>query len=342
MSAYETSTASLRAKPRHWLVTGVAGFIGSNLLETLLQLDQQVTGLDNFATGHRANLDQVRAAVTPERWARFRFLEGNVASPEVCADAIRGVELVLHQAALGSVPRSIEQPIDSDHANVRGHLALLEAARGAGVRRFVYASSSAVYGDSPRLPKVEHETGALLSPYAVTKMTNELYAGVYGQLHGMQTAGLRYFNVFGRRQDPEGAYAAVIPAWVAAMIRGREVRINGTGETSRDFCYVANVVQANILAATVENAEAFNQAYNVAVGRRTTLLELHEALRCRLAATRPALATARPAHGPFRAGDVLHSLADIDKARRLLGFEPTHTLEQGLDEALAWYEVNVG
>jgi UDP-N-acetylglucosamine 4-epimerase len=341
LSAYEQTLSLLRRQPRRWLVTGAAGFIGSNLLETLLQLDQQVTGLDNFATGHRANLDQVRAAVSPERWARFRFVEGDVAEPEACADAVDGVELVLHQAALGSVPRSIERPLDTNRANVTGHLALLEAARRAGIRRFVYASSSSVYGDSPRLPKVEHELGAPLSPYAVSKYTNELYAAVYGHLHGMQTAGLRYFNVFGRRQDPEGAYAAVIPAWVAAMIRGQEVRINGTGETSRDFCYVANVVQANILAATTTNVEAFGQAYNVAVGRRTTLLELYEALRCRLASTRPALATAKPVHGPFRAGDVLHSLADIAKAQRLLGYEPTHSLEQGLDEAIGWYQANL-
>jgi UDP-N-acetylglucosamine/UDP-N-acetylgalactosamine 4-epimerase len=341
MSRYETTRTRLREKPRRWLVTGVAGFIGSNLLESLLELDQQVAGLDNFATGHRANLDQVRAATSSQRWARFRFVEGDVASPEVCAEAVAGVDVVLHQAALGSVPRSIERPLDTDHANVRGQLALLEAARRAGVRRFVYASSSSVYGDSPRLPKVEHETGALLSPYAVSKLANELYAGVYGHLHGMQTAGLRYFNVFGRRQDPEGAYAAVIPKWIAAMIRGREVHVNGTGETSRDFCYVANVVQANILAATTEDPVAFNQAYNIAVGRRTTLLELYEALRSRLAVRRPALATAKPVYGPFRAGDVLHSLANIDKAQRLLGYEPTHTLEQGLDEALDWYEANV-
>jgi UDP-N-acetylglucosamine 4-epimerase len=342
MSRYDEITARLRSRPQRWLVTGVAGFIGSNLLETLLQLDQQVTGLDNFATGHRANLDQVRAAVPAERWARFRFVEGDVAAPEVCADAVAGVDAILHQAAIGSVPRSIEQPLESNRANVTGQLALLEAARRAGVGRFVYASSSAVYGDSPRMPKVEEEIGAPLSPYAVTKLTNELYAATYGRLHGMQTAGLRYFNVFGRRQDPEGAYAAVIPAWVAAMIRGQQVRINGTGETSRDFCYVANVVQANLLAASCDDPQAHNQAYNVAVGRRTTLLELYEALRCRLAAGRPGLAAARPSHGPFRAGDVLHSLADTGKASRLLGYQPTHTLEQGLDEALGWYEGNVG
>ncbi len=341
MTAFEEVTTRLRQRPRRWLVTGVAGFIGSNLLQSLLELEQPVTGLDNFATGHRANLDQVREGVSPERWARFRFLEGDVASAEVCRDAVSAVDVVLHQAALGSVPRSIEHPLDSNQANVTGHLALIEAARRAGVERFVYASSSSVYGDSPTLPKLEDQLGRPLSPYAVTKLANELYASAYGHLHGMQTLGLRYFNVFGRRQDPEGAYAAVIPRWIAAMIRGEEVRINGTGETSRDFCYVLNVVQANLLAATVEREEAFDQAYNVAVGRRTTLLELYEALRSRLAVRYPRLAQARPVHGPFRAGDVLHSLADVGKARRLLGYEPTHTLEQGLDEALDWYVKNV-
>ena len=341
MADFGTVRDRLRAQPRRWLVTGVAGFIGSNLLQSLLELDQAVTGLDNFATGHRANLDEVRASVSPERWARFRFVDGDVASPEVCADAVTSTDAILHQAALGSVPRSIERPLDSNAANVTGHLALIEAARRAGVRRFVYASSSSVYGDSPTLPKVEDQIGQPLSPYAVTKLTNELYSAAYAHLHGMQTVGLRYFNVFGRRQDPEGAYAAVIPRWIAAMIRGDVVPINGTGETSRDFCYVLNVVQANLLAATTEREDACNQAYNIAVGRRTTLLELYEALRCRLAARHPRLADAKPVHGPFRTGDVLHSLADIGKAQRLLGYQPTHTLEQGLDEALEWYERSV-
>ncbi len=341
MDALEPLRATLRGRPRRWLVTGVAGFIGSNLLETLLQADQAVVGLDNFATGHRHNLEQVRAAVSPQRWDRFRLLEGDVASPQVCAEAVAGAEVVLHQAALGSVPRSIEEPLRTNDANVTGQLALLEAARRAGVERFVYASSSAVYGDEPSLPKTEARLGRPLSPYAVTKVANELYAGTYGLLHGMRTVGLRYFNVFGPRQDPQGAYAAVIPRWIAALLRGEPVRINGTGETSRDFCYVANVVQANLLAATTAREDALDQVYNVAVGRRTTLLELFEALRCRLAAVDPRLAEARPAHGPFRAGDVMHSLADIGKARLLLGYQPTHTLEQGLDESLEWYRRNL-
>ncbi len=342
MTRYEQVKDELRATPRRWLVTGVAGFIGSSLLESLLELDQSVTGLDNFATGRQANLDEVRARVGPGRWARFRFFEGDVAAREVCREAVADVEAVLHQAALGSVPRSIEEPLESNAANVTGHLALLEAARRAGVRRFVYASSSSVYGDSPTLPKLETDLGRPLSPYAVTKLADELYATVYGQLHGMETAGLRYFNVFGPRQDPEGAYAAVIPKWVAAMVRGGEVRIHGTGETSRDFCHVANVVQANLLAATVTGSEALNQAYNVAAGRRTTLAELFELLRERLVARHPRLSELEPVRGPFRAGDVLHSLADIGKARRLLGYQPTHSIERGLDESLDWYERNLG
>jgi UDP-N-acetylglucosamine 4-epimerase len=340
-SRYEQVRDELRAKPRRWLVTGVAGFIGSSLLEALLELDQSVTGLDNFATGRKANLDEVNAAVGPARFGRFRLVEGSVASREDCDQATAGADVILHQAALGSVPRSITEPLETNAANLTGHLMLLEAARRAGIGRFVYASSSSVYGDSPTLPKVETELGQPLSPYAVTKLADELYAGVYGALHGMATIGLRYFNVFGPRQDPEGAYAAVIPRWVAAMIRGEAVRINGTGETSRDFCYVANVVQANLLAATVASKEAQNQAYNVAAGRRTTLVELFELLRAGLVAHHPKLAGLAPEHGPFRTGDVLHSLADIGKARRLLGYEPTHPIERGLAESLAWYEKNV-
>ncbi len=341
MDTLERITDRLRARPRRWLVTGVAGFIGSNLAQWLLDADQHVVGLDNFATGKRANLDEVRGLVGRDRWARLRFIEGDVASPDVCREATTGVDVVLHQAAIGSVPRSIEEPLHSNAANVTGHLALIEAARRAGIRRFVYASSSSVYGDSPRLPKAEEDLGRPLSPYAVTKVADELYATVYGHLHGMETVGLRYFNVFGPRQDPGGAYAAVIPKWIAAMIRGDEVRINGTGDISRDFCHVRNVVQANLLAASVETPEALNQAYNIAVGRRTTLDELFVLLRDRLAARHPHLDGSRPTYGPARPGDVRHSFADIGKARRLLGYEPTHSIEQGLDESLDWYERNL-
>jgi len=335
-------TDGLRERPRRWMVTGVAGFIGSNLAQSLLEADQQVVGLDNFATGRQANLDEVRSAVGPGRWARFRFIRGDVASADVCREAANSVDVVLHQAAIGSVPRSIEEPLESHAANVTGHLALLEAARQAGVRRFVYASSSSVYGDNPTMPKVEEDLGRPLSPYAVTKLANELYATVYGHLHGMETVGLRYFNVFGARQDPEGAYAAVIPKWIASMLAGAEVRINGAGDISRDFCHVKNVVQANLLAATIETPEALNQAYNIAVGRRTTLDELFALLRDRLASRHPGLAGLKPVYGAFRSGDVMHSLADVGKARRLLGYEPTHSIEQGLDESLDWYEKNLG
>jgi UDP-N-acetylglucosamine 4-epimerase len=337
----ERVQGALQAKPRRWLVTGVAGFIGSNLAESLLGLGQEVVGLDNFATGRRENLHQVRDLVGPERWARFRFIEGDVAFSDVCREAVGRVDVVLHQAAIGSVPRSVAEPLGSNAANVTGHLALLEEARRAGIRRFVYASSSSVYGDSPSLPKVEESLGRPLSPYAVTKLAGELYSAVYGHLHGMETLGLRYFNVFGPRQDPEGAYAAVIPKWIAAMIRGDEVRINGSGEISRDFCYVANVVQANLLAAIVESPEALNQAYNIAVGGRTTLDQLFVLLRDRLAPHHPGLAASRPVYGPPRPGDVQHSLADISKARRLLGYEPTHSIERGLDESLSWYEAHL-
>jgi UDP-N-acetylglucosamine 4-epimerase len=338
MAVLHEFESRLDTGPRSWLITGVAGFIGSNLLQELLEHRQNVVGLDDFSTGHRANLDEVRRLVGEDRWSRFRLLEGDVASPEVCREAAAGVDVILHQAALGSVPRSIENPLASNEANVTGTLALLEAARRGGVRRFVYASSSSVYGDSTTLPKVEEDLGRLLSPYAATKLADEMYAGVFARLHGLETIGLRYFNVFGPRQDPEGAYAAVIPRWIAAMIRGDEVQINGTGETSRDYCYVRNVVQANVLAATVTRKEALDQAYNVAVGQRTSLKELLALLQKRLLPRHPHLEALRPTVGPFRPGDVLHSLADISKARRLLDYEPTHSIEEGVDEALPWYE----
>jgi UDP-N-acetylglucosamine 4-epimerase len=337
MTAYETIRDELRARPRRWLVTGVAGFIGSNLLESLLELEQTVTGLDNFATGYRRNLDEVREAAGAG-WSRFRLVEGDVASPDACRDAVAGVDVVLHQAAIGSVPRSIEDPLASNSANVTGTLALLEEARRAGVRRFVFASSSSVYGDDERLPKREDVLGRPLSPYAATKLADELYAQVFAQLHGLETAGLRYFNVFGPRQDPEGAYAAVIPCWIAAMIRGEAVQINGTGETSRDFCHVSNVVQANLLAAVVSDPAALNRAYNIAAGRRTTLSELFFLLRDRLSPRHPRVASLEPVHGPFRSGDVLHSLADIGLSQALLGYEPGVSVERGLDESLEWYE----
>ncbi len=338
----ENLQAALLAQPRHWLVTGSAGFIGSHLIETLLRLGQRVTSLDNFATGHQHNLDQVRALVGEEAWARHRFIRGDIAEPADCAAACAGVDIVLHQAALGSVPRSMADPQTTHRANATGFLNMLVAARDAKVQRFVYAASSSTYGDSPTLPKVEDVIGKPLSPYAVTKYLNELYADVFGRCYGLPTVGLRYFNVFGPRQDPDGAYAAVIPKWVAAMLRGERCRINGDGETSRDFCFVANAVQANLRAGIASDAEAINQVYNVAVGDRTTLNQLHTALTDNLQRERPALQIEAPDYADFRAGDVRHSLADVSKAGRLLGYVPTHDVHAGLAVATGWYIRHAG
>ncbi|MGQ9685750.1 MAG: NAD-dependent epimerase/dehydratase family protein [Thiobacillaceae bacterium] len=337
MTAYQTLLERLPTEPRTWLVTGVAGFIGCNLLETLLKLEQRVVGLDNFATGHRRNLEQIRAAVSEAQWARFRFIEGDIRRLEDCRAACAGVDYVLHQAALGSVPRSLEDPITTNAANIDGFLNMLVAARDAGVQRFVYAASSSTYGDHPGLPKVEEVIGRPLSPYAVTKLVNELYAEVFARAYGFRSIGLRYFNIFGPHQDPEGAYAAVVPKWVAAMIRGEPVYINGDGETSRDFCYIANAVQANLLAATVARPEATDQVYNVAVGDRTTLNDLFRAIRDLLAQRFPHLRGLKPVYRDFRPGDVRHSQADISKAQGLLGYAPTHRIADGLKEAMDWY-----
>jgi UDP-N-acetylglucosamine 4-epimerase len=342
VSAFDELQASLRSSPRRWLVTGAAGFIGSNLLEDLLKLDQHVTALDNFATGFRKNLDQVRDLVTVEQGARLNLIEGDITSLDTCRRACEGADFVLHQAALGSVPRSIADPLTSHHVNVTGFLNMLVAARDAKVKRFVYASSSSVYGDHPVLPKVEENTGHPLSPYAATKAFNEVYADVFHRAYGFGSIGLRYFNVFGPRQDPDGAYAAVIPKWVASLLGRETVFINGDGETSRDFCYVANVVQANLLAATTTNADAVNRVYNIAVGGRTTLNDLYRAIHDGLRRRNPSLPEQKPTYRDFRVGDVRHSLANVDKARRLLGYAPTHTMPQGLELALDWYVANVG
>jgi UDP-N-acetylglucosamine/UDP-N-acetylgalactosamine 4-epimerase len=320
-----------------WLVTGSAGFIGSHLLETLLRLRQQVVSLDNFATGRPANLDEVAQRVGDQAWGRHRFIEGDIADSATCAEACEGIDIVLHQAALGSVPRSIADPLVSHRANVTGFLNMLVASRDAKVRRFVYAASSSTYGDHPALPKVEEVIGRPLSPYAATKLFNEVYAEVFGRCYGLPTIGLRYFNVFGARQDPDGPYAAVIPHWAADMLAGRSCVINGNGTTSRDFCHVANAVQANLRAALVEEPEAVGQVYNVAVGGRTTLNELHSLLGEALQSEVPGLAILPARHGPFRAGDVLHSQADIGKARRLLGYAPAFDVRAGLRESAVWY-----
>jgi UDP-N-acetylglucosamine 4-epimerase len=326
---------------QRWLVTGAAGFIGSNLVETLLRAGQQVTGVDNFATGHRRNLSQVQALVGEQAWARFRLVDGDIREPAVCRDAVgsgaTAVEHVLHQAALGSVPRSIEQPIASFGANVQGFVQLLDAAREAGVGRFVYASSSSVYGDHPDLPKVEDRVGRVLSPYAATKAADELFADTWAHVYGIECVGLRYFNVFGPRQDPDGAYAAVVPRWIASLLKGEPVWINGDGQTSRDFCYVANAVQANLRAALAPVLPAPHQVFNVAVGDRTTLVELFDLIRDLLARADPALADAQPSFRDFRPGDVRHSLADISHARMVLGYAPSHRVDQGMAEAIDWY-----
>jgi UDP-N-acetylglucosamine/UDP-N-acetylgalactosamine 4-epimerase len=337
MTAYADLKTRLVQEPHTWLVTGAAGFIGSNLLETLLKLNQRVVGLDNFATGHQHNLDEVQNLVTPEQWQRFKFIKGDIRNIDDCRSACAGVEYVLHQAALGSVPRSVADPILTNSANVTGFLNMLVAARDSGVKRFVFAASSSTYGDHPALPKVEHTIGRPLSPYAVTKFVNELYADVFARTYGFEFIGLRYFNVFGQRQDPNGAYAAVIPKWISSMLSGQPVVINGDGETSRDFCYIDNAVQANLLAATATDSAAVNQIFNVAVGDRTTLNDLYGALKHSLLQRLPRLIGAQPVHQDFRAGDVRHSLADIGKAKTMLGYVPTHRVEDGLSVAMQWY-----
>ena len=336
MTAYDHLQTRLAAEPHTWLITGVAGFIGSNLLETLLKLNQRVVGLDNFATGHSRNLDEVQTLVKPEQWANFNFIQGDIRALADCQQACQGVDYVLHQAALGSVPRSLEDPIITNSANIAGFLNMLVAARDAKVKSFTYAASSSTYGDHPALPKLEDAIGKPLSPYAVTKYVNELYADVFSRCYGFKTIGLRYFNVFGPRQDPNGAYAAVIPKWTAALLQGDTVYINGDGETSRDFCYVANAVQANLLAATTANDDARNQVYNVAVGDRTTLNILFGLLRDNLTA-HGVNADAQPVYRDFRAGDVRHSQADIGKVQRMLGYAPTHRIGSGVQAALGWY-----
>ncbi|MFO7784419.1 MAG: SDR family oxidoreductase [Thermodesulfobacteriota bacterium] len=324
-----------------WLVTGVAGFIGSSILETLLKQKQRVVGLDNFSTGRRRNLDEVRELVGPENWTRFTFVEGDIRDLNTCRMVCQGVDAVLHQAAIGSVPHSIEDPLFVHDNNLTGYLNMLVAARDAKVRRFVYAASSSTYGESPEMPKVEDVIGRPLSPYAVTKYADELYAEVFSSAYGFKSIGLRYFNIFGPRQDPEGGYAAVIPKWFASLVKGETVFINGDGETSRDFCYVDNCVQANLLAASTSNPDALGQIFNVALGKRTTLNQLFLYIRDRVAAFNPGARSIIPEYRDFRPGDVLHSLADISKAKRLLGFHPKYSVMSGLDKAAEWYIKNL-
>ncbi|WP_303237225.1 NAD-dependent epimerase/dehydratase family protein [uncultured Bilophila sp.] len=340
MSKYTELLQRLEAEPHTWLVTGVAGFIGSNLLQTLLSHGQRVVGLDNFLTGHQHNLDMVRELVTPEQWERFRFIEGDIRDPGTCRQACEGADHVLHEAALGSVPRSLEDPVLTNSCNIDGFLNMLVAARDAGAKSFVYAASSSTYGDEPTLPKQEDRIGKPLSPYAVTKYVDELYAEVFARSYGFTTIGLRYFNVFGQRQDPNGAYAAVIPLWFASLTKETPVYINGDGETSRDFCYIDNVVQANLLASCADDA-ARNKVYNVAFGQRTTLTELFALIREEVVRHKPEAAGAEPVYRDFRAGDVRHSLADITRARTLLGYEPAYDVRQGLRLAGDWYDAHL-
>jgi UDP-N-acetylglucosamine 4-epimerase len=330
----------IRRKPRRWLVTGAAGFIGSHLVEHLLGHGQSVVGLDNFSTGKRENLGHVKNAVGAEAWKRMRFLEGDLRSLDACRRACEGVELVLHQAALGSVPRSIDDPLSSNDSNINGFLNVLSAARDAKVARFVYASSSAIYGDHPALPKVEPVIGKPLSPYGLTKGVNEQYAGVFAECYGFRSIGLRYFNVFGPRQNPDGEYSAVISAWIGALLRGQTAYVNGDGKNGRDFCYVENVVQANLLAALADDSAA-NHAYNIALGEQTTLNELFEMIRLLLVPRLPQLASVRPVHREPRRGDVRFSQADISKAKKLLGFRPTHRVLEGLEKTVDWYAANL-
>ncbi|MCG9679295.1 NAD-dependent epimerase/dehydratase family protein [Vibrio sp. Isolate24] len=332
MFKYEKVKKELQAEPKVWLITGAAGFIGSNLLESLLKLEQTVVGLDNFATGHKSNLLEVKNSVSTTQWERFRFIEGDITDYGTCIEATRGIDYVLHQAALGSVPRSIADPIATNDANITGFLNILNASKENKTKSFTYAASSSTYGDHPVLPKVEQNIGNPLSPYAVTKYVNELYASVFSRTYGFQCIGLRYFNVFGRRQDPNGAYAAVIPKWTAALLSGSDVYINGDGETSRDFCYIENVVQMNILSATA-GKDVKDEVYNVAVGDRTTLNDLFYTIQAELGQSGK-----KPIYRDFRPGDVRHSQADISKAKEQLGYEPLYKIKDGLSIAMGWYK----
>jgi len=341
MTRYEQLQEHLKDNQSTWLVTGVAGFIGSNLLEKLLILNQKVVGLDNFDTGHQHNIDQAiedaNNATSKDLSSNFKFINGDIRELSDCQQACNGVDYVLHQAALGSVPRSIEDPINTNRANIDGFLNMLVASKDANVKRFVYAASSSTYGDHPDLPKVEDKIGNPLSPYAVTKVVNELYSNVFAKTYGFKTIGLRYFNIFGKRQDPNGAYAAVIPKWVAAILNKEDVFINGDGETSRDFCYIDNTVQMNLLAATTDNDEATDQVYNVALNDRTSLNKLYQMIEERLIQRTSSLDKKEPIYQDFRAGDVRHSQANIEKAQALLDYQPKYMISQGMDEAMDWY-----
>ncbi|MGZ5471931.1 MAG: SDR family oxidoreductase [Nitrososphaeraceae archaeon] len=337
---FQKLLAALQENQKTWLVTGVAGFIGSNLAEFLLANNQKVVGLDNFSTGYQKNIDQIAEFVGKQLFSNFKFIEGDISDVPTCRKACENIDIILHQAALGSVPRSIADPVTSNQSNVTGFLNLITVAKDTGIKRFVYASSSSVYGDSAELPKVEERTGKLLSPYAVMKYTNELYADVFYKTYGVETIGLRYFNVFGRRQDPNGAYAAVIPKWVGSVLDGEDVFINGDGETSRDFCYIDNVIQMNILAAMTDNKKAYGEAFNVAVGGQTSLNDLYELINQELGKNIKNFSKKDAIYRDFRVGDIKHSNANISKAQELLGYIPTQTIAQGMSLAIKWYIKN--
>jgi|TARA_B110000438_G_scaffold301128_1_gene355212 UDP-N-acetylglucosamine 4-epimerase len=340
MNQFAQITSELQANKKKWVITGVAGFIGSNLLEALLKLDQDVIGLDNFSTGSKNNLQNIEDSVSDEQWLRFKFVEGDILDANICEQISKKADYILHQAALGSVPRSIEDPVNTNNSNISGFLNMLVAARDAGVSRFVYAASSSTYGDHPALPKLEENIGKPLSPYAVTKLANELYAEVFANTYNLHSVGLRYFNIFGRRQAVNSSYAAVIPKWVGQILNNAAIQINGDGETSRDFTYIDNVIQANILAATVDKNKAISQIYNIAAGERTSLIELHHLISTNLQLLDPSIKVLDPEFLPFRAGDVRHSLADITKAHHHLGYEPTHNVSEGIKETVSWYIKN--
>ena len=337
MNQFAQITSELQANKKKWVITGVAGFIGSNLLEALLGLDQDVIGLDNLSTGSKNNLQNIQTSVSDEQWHRFQFFEGDILDANICEQISKNADYILHQAALGSVPRSIEDPVNTNNSNIAGFVNMLVAAKNAGVSKFVYAASSSTYGDHPALPKLEESIGKPLSPYAVTKLANELYAEVFASTYNLHSVGLRYFNIFGRRQAINSSYAAVIPKWVGQILNNAAIQINGDGETTRDFTYIDNVIQANILAATVNKSKAMNQIYNIAAGERTSLLELHHLISTNVQLLNPSIKISEPEFLPFRAGDIRHSLANIDKAKKLLFYLPTHSVKEGLKESMAWY-----
>jgi UDP-N-acetylglucosamine 4-epimerase len=332
---YADLCEALVNEPRRWLVTGCAGFIGSALLERLLDLGQEVVGVDNFSSGHRRNLEHV-LAIHPDQRLQFKLIEGDITDPGVCRAAVADVDVVLHQAAIGSVPRSIADPARYHATNVTGFVNLMLAVRDAGIKRFVYASSSSVYGDHPGLPKHEDQTGRPLSPYAATKRIDEIYADTFGRVYDLEVIGLRYFNVFGRRQDAAGQYAAVIPRWIGNLLADRPCAVFGDGSFSRDFCYVDNAVQANLLAAGAA-ATACGTVYNVAYGGRITLLDTFALIRDNMARFRPTVSSIEPVHEPPRFGDIPHSQASIERIRAALGYDPTHDVAAGMAETVAWF-----